>query len=89
MTPEAVRKPWEQEMAARSGWSFATFDSVDSFWVHDPKDFQNLLSDPEWAGGKFRETEATYGNLESAVVIVGWDTVYLEDGEIVNTTPRE
>lgn len=89
MTPSELRKPWEEEMAARPGWEFSTFDSVDSFWVRDPQDFQNLLSDPEWTGGKFRESEATFGNMQSAVIIVGIDTVYLEDGQIINTTPAE
>lgn len=88
LTPSILREKFDQELKERrnTNWKMADFSAVTSYWVHDPDDLRNVLASPEWAE-KIAGPETDWVNMESAVVLAGFETVYLEDGKIINTVP--
>jgi hypothetical protein len=75
-------------LSYKPGWALSDFDAVTSYWVRTPDDIRALLSDPEWAE-KVSEREKHWVNTGNVVITAGWETVYLEDGQIVNTQPLD
>ncbi|KAI1455403.1 hypothetical protein F4805DRAFT_436086 [Annulohypoxylon moriforme] len=88
LTPAVLREAFDQELKERrnTNWKMADFSAVTSYWVHDVDDLRNVLSSDEWAE-KIAGPETDWVNMESAVVLAGFETVYLEHGEIINTVP--
>ena len=58
---------------------------VVTYWLRDAKDLTALATDPDWPA--VTATEKDYGDLNHAQLVVGYETVYLQNGKIVNTTP--
>ncbi|OTA81102.1 hypothetical protein M434DRAFT_401490 [Hypoxylon sp. CO27-5] len=88
LTPTVLREAFDQELKERrnSNWKMGDFSAVSSYWVHDADDLRNVLSSSDWAE-KIAGPETDWVNMGSAVVLAGFETVYLDDGKIINTVP--
>ncbi|KAF2136528.1 uncharacterized protein K452DRAFT_322356 [Aplosporella prunicola CBS 121167] len=88
LTPSAAREMFQADLAHKPGWKLADYDAIISYWVRSADDMRGLLADPEWAEQvNARETE--WADTVNVVTMAGFETVYIEDGQIVNTTPLE
>lgn len=61
------------------------FDAITSYWVNDPDHVRALLADPEWKE-KVSDVESPWVNAEVASILMGYETVYIDGGELVNGT---
>lgn len=61
------------------------YDVTSSYWVSDPATLRELLTDPDWEG-KVVAFEKDWIDTSRAEVQIGWETTYLEGGEMVNVT---
>lgn len=55
-----------------------------TYYVRSFEDMKAILSDPEYQA-RGRETEVGWIDTSKGQVKVGWETIYLENGEVVNT----
>lgn len=81
-----MQQAWEQElrtsMGKPPGWGMADYDITTSYWVRDPDDMRRLLEDEDWA--KFvSAVEVDWVDLDRASILVGYETVFVDGGEIV------
>lgn len=67
------------------GWKMTPYDVTSSYWVSDPATLRELLTDPDWEG-KVVAFEKDWIDTSRAEVQIGWETTYLEGGEMVNVT---
>ncbi|KAG7145944.1 putative oxygenase like protein [Verticillium longisporum] len=72
----------------RPGWKVNDCDLVLEYWVKDLESLKSLASDPEWI-----QTALEPGNdwfdMSGPTIRIGYDTTYLEHGEIVNVAGRK
>ncbi|KUI64395.1 hypothetical protein VM1G_11192 [Cytospora mali] len=87
ITPASLRSVFQEDLVKLKGtlpgWKMAPFDVTSSYWVTDPDKLRGLLSDPDWEG-KVVAFEKDWIDTSKAEVQIGWESTYLEDGEIVN-----
>ena len=72
-----------QNKLGKTGWEMSPFDAVTTYWVRNPDDMRGLLADPDWTG-KMGANEEGWIDTERATVMAGFETIYIQDGKIVN-----
>ncbi|KAI0412243.1 hypothetical protein F5X98DRAFT_379989 [Xylaria grammica] len=85
LTPSFLRGAFQQDLQkfrGKEGWKMADFDVTTTYWVKDPDHLRNMLSDPEW-DAQVQDLEEGWIGQDRAAVQVGWETVYVEDGQII------
>lgn len=60
----------------------ADFDVTTTYWVTDPDQLRNMLSDPEW-DEQVQDVEEGWIDQDRASIQVGWETTYVDDGKII------
>ncbi|KAL4971441.1 hypothetical protein BDW68DRAFT_196000 [Aspergillus falconensis] len=82
LTPSSAREIFLPDLAHKPGWRMADFDAVISYYVRSPDDMRALLSDPEWIE-QVNAREEAWADVRNVVTMVGWETVYIRDGAVV------
>jgi hypothetical protein len=84
-TPDSARKtiltdkiPW----AVRPGWSINDHDVTISVWVRTTDQIIAIVTDPDFQELVTMDEKIVDG--EKGTVNVGWEEVYVENGQIVN-----
>ena len=65
------------------GWTLSPYDAQTQYYVRSAEDLRGLLMDPEWHE-KVGKVETEYTNVGDVMIMVGWETVYIEQGEVIN-----
>ncbi|KAI1398818.1 hypothetical protein F4819DRAFT_11293 [Hypoxylon fuscum] len=89
-TPSSEHAEWNAMISSLGkgpGWKVIGCDMIVSYWLRSSDDLRSLATDPEWP--KMTETEKDYSDLGHIELIVGFETMYLVDGKIVNTVPTD
>ncbi|KAI1496489.1 hypothetical protein F5X99DRAFT_424651 [Biscogniauxia marginata] len=90
ITPSSMRELFRQEIGEAkpglSGWTLSQSDATSSYWVSDPEKLKAMLADPDWANVVVA-SEKGWIYIGRAEVQIGWENSYIEDGQVVNTTP--
>jgi hypothetical protein len=89
-TGAAQRAEWEATVAGLGkpvGWKVHDCDMVVSYWLRSGDDLKALATDPEWP--VITQTEKYHNDMDRAEIIIGWETMYMQDGNIVNCVPTE
>ncbi|PWY83907.1 hypothetical protein BO94DRAFT_519513 [Aspergillus sclerotioniger CBS 115572] len=87
LTPSSAQEIFLPDLAHKPGWKMADFDAVISYYVRSPDDMRALLSDPEWRE-EVNAREEAWADVHNVVTMVGWETVYIRDGEVVGEAMR-
>ncbi|KAI1800061.1 hypothetical protein F4811DRAFT_54721 [Daldinia bambusicola] len=87
-TPSASPAPLEAVIAPRPGYKVDNYDVVLNYYAPSLDNIVSLLADPE-CGARATEPEEAWIDTSRALLKIGYETVYLDDGEIVNTTARD
>ena len=85
LSPSPMRAAFGDELVNqldKPTWKMTGFDAMTSYWVRSPDDLRALLADPEWEE-KVTGPEAEWIDMETVVVLAGFETTYVEDGDIV------
>ncbi|KAI1197673.1 hypothetical protein F5X97DRAFT_301669 [Nemania serpens] len=85
LTPSFLRVAFQEDLQkfrGKEGWKMAVFDATTTYWVKDPETLRNMLSDPEW-DAQVQDVEDGWIDKDRASVLVGWETVSVEDGRII------
>ncbi|KAI1353991.1 hypothetical protein F5Y01DRAFT_274926 [Xylaria sp. FL0043] len=85
LTPSFLRNGFQEDLQkfrGKQGWKMADFDVTTTYWVKDPEHLRNMLSDPEW-DAQVQDLEEGWVDQERALIQVGWETVYVEDGQVI------
>lgn len=89
ITPSFLRHAFAGEIEQlQKPWVMADYDAVTSYWVRSPDDMRCLLTDPEWQQD-ITGPEKEWVAAENVVVLAGFETVYLQDGKIINKQPKD
>lgn len=67
----------------RPGWVVSTCEMVLEYWMYDLESLKSLIMDPEWQE-KAVKGEDQWLDLSKATIHIGYNTTYLEGGEITN-----
>ncbi|KAF3018953.1 hypothetical protein E8E14_011900 [Neopestalotiopsis sp. 37M] len=89
ITPSYLRQGFEAEIKEQKsapGWKLAPFDVTSNYWVDDPDKLKAMLADPDWENIVIA-SERPWIDTERAECQVGFETTFLEDGDIVNVAP--
>jgi hypothetical protein len=81
-----LRQSFEAEIKEQKeapGWKLAPFDVTSTYWVDDPDKLKALLADPDWENNVIA-SEKPWIDTERAECQVGFETTFIENGEIVN-----
>ncbi|KAH6968157.1 hypothetical protein FAVG1_11695 [Fusarium avenaceum] len=81
---EALAKTVER---VRPGWTVIDSHAVLSYWVRDMKHMLALTSDPEYQEIG-RTSEAGWIDSSRGEIMVGYEKVYIENGDIVDDAPK-
>ncbi|KAK4449718.1 hypothetical protein QBC34DRAFT_463111 [Podospora aff. communis PSN243] len=85
LCPSPMRAAFGDELVNqldKPTWKMTEFDAMTSYWVRSPDDLRALLADPEWEE-KVTGPEAEWIDMETVVVLTGFETTYVEGGELV------
>ncbi|KAI1822717.1 hypothetical protein F4861DRAFT_513263 [Xylaria intraflava] len=86
LNPVAMQQAFGEELHSSlgkpAGWVMADFDAVTNYWVRDPNDIRALMRDPEWAE-RVSAVEVGWIDPERASILVGFENVFIDDGEIL------
>jgi hypothetical protein len=93
MTPEALKTQFQTDLdqlkgGCAEGWFMAPYDAATIYWVTDPQKLRNMLNDPDW-NNKVAAFEKGWILQNRVDVQVGMQTTFIEQGQIINTTPKE
>ncbi|KAH7307926.1 hypothetical protein BKA65DRAFT_415260 [Rhexocercosporidium sp. MPI-PUGE-AT-0058] len=84
LTPLEARNIFAPDITAMPpGWMLSPYDAQTQYYVRSANDLRGLLMDPEWHE-KVGKVETEYTNVGDVMIMVGWETVYIEEGEVVN-----
>ncbi|KAM0339116.1 hypothetical protein ACHAPU_011069 [Fusarium lateritium] len=72
----------------RPGWTVIDSHAVLTYWVRDMKHMLALTGDPDYQE-LGRTTEAGWIDSSRGEIMVGYEKVYVEDGEIVDQALRD
>ncbi|KAI0471775.1 hypothetical protein GGR56DRAFT_682028 [Xylariaceae sp. FL0804] len=93
LTPSSLRAAFQEDLdkfrgaaAGFKGWQMADFDVTTTYWVRNPDELRNMLADPEW-DEQVQKPENGWIDQDRASIQVGWENVYVEDGQIIE--PKE
>jgi hypothetical protein len=67
----------------RPGWQVGTAHAVLTYYVKDMNDMMKLINDPEYHA-KGRESEEGWIDASKGEIHIGYEKVYLENGELVD-----
>lgn len=92
-TPSAFKTQFQEDLdkfkgGSAAGWNMAPYDATTIYWTTDPQKIRNMLADPDWED-KVIKFEKGWIDQTKVDVQIGTQTTYLEDGKIINTTPKE
>ncbi|OTB00390.1 hypothetical protein M426DRAFT_15526 [Hypoxylon sp. CI-4A] len=85
LTPSNLRGAFQADLQTtrpKSGWQMADFDVTTSYWVRNPDELRNMLADPEW-DEDVQNKEDSWIDTDQASIQVGFETVFVEDGQII------
>jgi len=86
ITPASLRTFFQADLdklkGSLPGWKMTQYDVTSSYWA-TPDQLRALLTDPNWEG-KVVKFEEGWIDTSRAECQIGWESVYLQDGEIVN-----
>ncbi|KAI1120563.1 hypothetical protein F5Y10DRAFT_123432 [Nemania abortiva] len=69
----------------RPGWIMNEAHLTLTYYVRNFEDMLELISDPEYQA-RGRDVEIGWIDTSRGQIKIGWETTYLENGEVVNTT---
>ncbi|KAI1386967.1 uncharacterized protein F4822DRAFT_331212 [Hypoxylon trugodes] len=72
----------------RPGWKMNEANLTLTYYVRSFDEMKAILNDPDYQA-KGRDTEVGWIDTSRGQLKLGWETVYIENGEVVNTTPKE
>ncbi|KAL9622768.1 MAG: hypothetical protein Q9160_002886 [Pyrenula sp. 1 TL-2023] len=81
--PEVATAFQSEVDKVRPGWIVSTCDLVLEYWVPDLGCVTALVMDPDW-DGKACKNQEDWLDMSRATMHVGYDTMYLRGGEIVD-----
>ncbi|KAJ0124364.1 hypothetical protein J7T55_005702 [Diaporthe amygdali] len=92
-TPTAFKAQFQEDLdnlkgGCAEGWNMAPYDAAVIYWTSDPQKIRNMLTDPDWEG-KVTKFEQGWIDQTKVDVQIGTQTTFIEDGKIINTTPKE
>ncbi|KAI1479988.1 hypothetical protein F4774DRAFT_113049 [Daldinia eschscholtzii] len=82
-TPSERRAPLEAVLAAKPGYKVDDYDVVHNYYAPCLDNVVSLLADPEYTA-RATEPEQAWIDTSRASLQIGYEIVYLDDGEIVN-----
>ncbi|RDW76192.1 hypothetical protein BP5796_07013 [Coleophoma crateriformis] len=84
LTPPTARAIFAPDVSTLPpGWSLSPYDAQTQYYVRSADDLRGLLMDPEWHE-KVSKVETAYTNVSEVMIMVGWETVYIEDAKVIN-----
>ncbi|KAI1416804.1 hypothetical protein F5Y13DRAFT_153095 [Hypoxylon sp. FL1857] len=87
-TPSASRAPLEALLASKPGYKIDDYDAVLNYYAPSLDNVVSLMSDPEF-NTRASEPEQAWIDTSRASLQIGYEIVYLDEGEIVNTTTTD
>lgn len=80
-----VREQVSSKSALFSGTSFADFDGAAEFYVPSDggHDFWDRAKQDPYYEKVVKQDEESFFDADTSVMLVGWEEVYIEEGEIV------
>ncbi|KAK6207358.1 hypothetical protein LQW54_007185 [Pestalotiopsis sp. IQ-011] len=92
ITPKTLREYFQKDLdelkgGCATGWQMAPYDAATIYWVTDPQKIRDMLNDKIWQE-KVTPFEKGWIKQNRVDVQAGYQTTFVEDGKIINTTPK-
>ncbi|KAH9908269.1 hypothetical protein F4778DRAFT_716734 [Xylariomycetidae sp. FL2044] len=89
ITPSAFSEKFRPHLEkTRPGWTMNEANLTLTYYVRDFEQMLKLTADPEYQS-RGRDVEKGWIDSSKGHIKVGWETTYVEEGEVVNTTIEE
>ncbi|KAH7312619.1 hypothetical protein B0I35DRAFT_513942 [Stachybotrys elegans] len=91
ITPQSLKDKFQADLDELKGDGderMASYDAVITYWVTDPQQMRNMLTDPDWTD-KVAAFEVGWIDLSKMDMQIGTQTTFIEGGAIVNTITKE
>ncbi|KAI1808967.1 hypothetical protein F4811DRAFT_499648 [Daldinia bambusicola] len=74
--------------SVRPGWTLIEAHLTFTYYVRSFDEFKGIIADPDYQA-KGRDVEVGWIDTSKGHVKLGWESVYIENGQVVNTIPEE
>ncbi|KAI1392615.1 uncharacterized protein F4822DRAFT_134107 [Hypoxylon trugodes] len=89
-TPSSLHPEWNAMIAGLGrgpAWKVVDCDMIVNYWLRSSDDLKALATDPDYP--KITATEKDFSDKDHAEIIVGYETLYLVNGKVVNTVATD